>query len=204
MMPQQPTAFQRGLEQLRDNTAVVVMGIYASMLEAELSKEDVIDVLVPVLQRAAIEGQAMARGEFARMAERIEIVTDVTEAVEPVSFTNTATERLQAALETALEDDDAAPQRLERLARADPIEETQRELSRSMRSSDEIVGWRRVLDADHCEICGWLYRDGHVYKPSQELWAHPGCLCTAAPVTRAERAERSARRAAERRARNAV
>lgn len=198
-MPQQPTLFQRGLEALRDNTAAVVMGVYASLRQAELSKSDIVDVLTPVLQRAAIEGQAMARGEFARMAERIGVVTDVTDAVEPVSFTNTATERLQAALQSALEDDDTAAARLERLARADPIEEAQRELTRSMQSNDEIVGWRRVLDSDHCEICGWLYRGGHVYKPSQELWVHPGCLCTAAPVTRAERAEHSAARAAARR-----
>lgn len=40
-----------------------------------------------------------------------------------------------------------------------------------------IIGWRRVLNADACELCRWWYRGGYVYPPERLMRTHISCQC---------------------------
>lgn len=54
---------------------------------------------------------------------------------------------------------------------------------RTIEDSDEIVGWRRVTDADPCAFCALLASRGAVYsKTTVDFRAHDGDECTAEPL----------------------
>lgn len=188
----QPTSFQRSLEQLGRNSQRAVTQTYNSMRAAGLDRAAVVEVLTPVLQRSAMEGEAMARAELSRVLERM----GITDALDTgaVSFMAADSERIGKALGTALADDTQAVMRLERLARADPMNAAQSELNRAMQATSAIVAYVRVLESDACELCNWLYRDGFMYPKDRPLTTHPGCVCTARPVTGKEYAEWAGRR----------
>lgn len=188
----QPTSFQRQLEQLGENTRRAVMGTYRSMTAAGLDTAAAIEVLTPVLQRGAMESEAMARAELARVLDRMGLADTMDTGA--VSFTDADPDRTRQALTTALDDDEHALMRLERLARSAPMEAAQRELTTAMQATRGIVAYVRVLESDACELCQWLYRDGFMYPIERPLTTHPGCLCTARPVTGGEYAEWAGRR----------
>lgn len=53
----------------------------------------------------------------------------------------------------------------------------------TVRDSGEIVGWRRVTDADPCAFCSMLASRGAAYsKTTVEFHAHDGDECTAEPL----------------------
>lgn len=53
----------------------------------------------------------------------------------------------------------------------------------TVRDSDVIVGWRRVVDADPCAFCALLASRGAVYsKATVGFQAHDGDECTAEPL----------------------
>lgn len=192
-MPQ-PTLFQRQLEQLSRNSARAVMGTFDSMRAAGMATGDIVDTLTPVLMRAAGEGETLARAELARMLARIEQVS-IADAMPPVvSIPTTSAEVKSKALTTALADEVTARSTLQLLAQNDPIETAQQAMSLSMRASRRVAGWVRVLDSDACELCQWLYKDGYIYPPDRPLTTHPGCICSARPVTAAELIESANRR----------
>ncbi len=49
---------------------------------------------------------------------------------------------------------------------------------------DDVVGWKRVLNVNACELCNWLYRGGKVYPTGRNFHRHPGCGCHPEPVLR--------------------
>lgn len=54
---------------------------------------------------------------------------------------------------------------------------------RTVEESGEIVGWRRVTDADPCAFCAMLASRGAVYsKATVDFHAHDGDECTAEPL----------------------
>lgn len=77
---------------------------------------------------------------------------------------------------------DTAATRLERLARSEPLQAAQDHAVEVMAAQPRVIGWRRVLDADPCELCVWLYANGRIYKPTTRFRQHPNCNCAAEPV----------------------
>lgn len=185
-MPQ-PTEYQRALEALSVNVSQSVTSTYRSLLAAGVSVEDVIDVLAPLLLSGSIEAELMAQSELARLISRSAgiplddaLITQLTHAASIAVK--------QRALSTVLADadGDTRERRLQRLAEADPREAAQYAMSDAMRQSKHVAGWVRVLESSACELCEWLHRGGYVYPPDRPMTTHPGCLCTARPVTPAE------------------
>lgn len=185
-MPQ-PTQFQDALERLGINSQRAILDTFDSMTAAGLPTDDVKDVLTPLLQRGALEGQALARGELAQQLAALgypDVAANLQD-VDPGSAANTAAETKRSALDTALDRHELPLQRsaLGRLANSDPIQAGQDSLNEAMRNSSGVAGYVRVLDSDACELCGWLYRDGYVYPPQRQMTTHAGCLCTARAVS---------------------
>jgi hypothetical protein len=112
-------------------------------------------------------------------------------------------ERLVGSFTTLLERIDAAPlehdtqARVERIARAEPLHAAQLAFSEAVelhasgatvtverpepaRAPTEpvrIVGWRRKLNADACELCRWWSRGGQLFPPDRRMPTHVSCLC---------------------------
>jgi len=117
-----------------------------------------------------------------------------------------ATERLTAAVETILapetehddtpaetdsvapEPESAIPPALERLARAEPLAASQEAVVEVMEAQPVVVGWRRQLDADPCQLCSWWWANGRIYRTTVKFQKHPNCNCQPEPVIEGETA----------------
>jgi hypothetical protein len=93
--------------------------------------------------------------------------------------------RLLKAVTTVLELESV--ERVARLARSEPLMAAGRAYSVAIEKSDRVVGYRRGLSPDPCELCMWLWKEGYVYPADQPMHQHPGCTCVPIPVTREER-----------------
>lgn len=192
----QPTEFQRALEQLRTNITNSVSGAYNGLVNAGATVDEMVDTLAPLLLRGSIEGENMGRAELARMVARIEGIS-IDDALPDIDGPASNTiEAKRKALRTVLDDAQPGRQstRLLNLLRSDSTEAAQHALSLSMRASNRVAGWVRVLEDGHCELCFWLYREGYIYPPDRPLTTHPGCLCSARPVTPSEMVAEAQRR----------
>lgn len=141
--------------------------------------------------------------DFDRLAQAVDTVIDdvaqATDKPEPAAA-NDEPDRLAQAEDTVIDDDvtrgtdrpepaaaadepeDTAAARLERLARSEPLATAQRATVEVMAEQPKVIGWRRVLDADPCRLCVWLYANGRIYKPTTRFRQHPNCNCAAEPV----------------------
>lgn len=72
---------------------------------------------------------------------------------------------------------DNAEMRLERLARAEPLEAAQQAAHTAMQSHDLVEGWTRQMDADPCQLCRWWWREGRVWPKEHPFQSHKGCNC---------------------------
>jgi hypothetical protein len=162
------------------------MSTYQAMAAQSMSDLDVISVLEPLLYHAGTEAEALGRAELARMMSRItgEPITAHLHAGGQTPLLKRA--RIADALRTTIADPDAASlvKRLERLTYSDPLAIAQSALTDSMKRHKQITGYVRVLNNEACELCQWLAKDGYVYPSEQPMHQHPGCLCTARPVTK--------------------
>lgn len=76
--------------------------------------------------------------------------------------------------------DEELENRLERLAKAAPLDAGQQAHQEAMRAQG-VPGWTRQLDSDPCELCRAL-ADGTVIPIRKTMVRHPGCSCVAVPV----------------------
>lgn len=74
---------------------------------------------------------------------------------------------------------------VERLASDEPIAATQRGYQNGIRLRQDrtIVGYRRGINPDCCELCFWLWKEGYVYPIDQPMHRHIGCRCVPVPTT---------------------
>jgi len=72
--------------------------------------------------------------------------------------------------------------RIDRLGASAPLEAAQLSWQTGLRVR-RIPGWTRLAAAGACRLCTSL-ADGTILSPSTPMVTHPGCTCTAMPVTR--------------------
>lgn len=109
-----------------------------------------------------------------------ERVEEIREQVEKAVTT------LARDLERPTTTEEPAPtERVERMAKDEVIAATQRGYQDGIRVSNtlEIVGYRRGINPDACELCFWLWKDGFVYPIDQPMHRHTGCRCVPVPTT---------------------
>lgn len=95
------------------------------------------------------------------------------------------TERLTKAVET-LNERAELTERVERLAANETIAATQRGYQDGIRLQGPetgIVGYRRGINPDCCQLCFWLWKEGYVYDIHQPMHRHTGCRCIPVPTT---------------------
>lgn len=189
------TEFQRELVRIGDNSARVSLQTYRQARELGLTRLETIELLGTVAFTAAMQGEHAGRSRLVAdlQAKGIDAADALLDDFTPRSNLAAKT----AVVANVLGSDDGPQmepdatdaqgmeleQRVERFAKNDPIESAQMGYSDGMRDSQYVGGWVRSLEADACELCVWLYRDGFVYAPERPLTTHPGCVCTADPLT---------------------
>ncbi|BBX69591.1 hypothetical protein [Mycolicibacterium psychrotolerans] len=72
---------------------------------------------------------------------------------------------------------DTAAMRLERLARAEPLDTGQDIVVEIINRLPQVEGWTRVLDADPCERCQRWAEDGRVFPKDAHFKRHLNCNC---------------------------
>lgn len=97
------------------------------------------------------------------------------------SLPTTEATRLTKAVETILAADLPTDMQVTRLVVGETLEAAHRAYTDTMSGMDDVVGWTRGLEADACELCQWLARDGHVFDPDEEMTTHKGCVCHPVP-----------------------
>lgn len=126
-------------------------------------------------QHAAAEGREVDPVPALWVPQRVIASARVTG---PVAFkeTLTRTGSVEAAARSMVEQLPPAMQRQAMAGSRDTI-------ARTVGDSDEIVGWRRVTDADPCAFCALLASRGAVYSAGTvRFQAHDGDECSAEPL----------------------
>lgn len=191
-MPAQ-TPFQRELERIGRNTAGVYLQTYRAARAAGMGRLETIELLGAIAYAAAAQGETIGRNWLVSdlTDKGIEAADALLDDYTPRANLDAKTGVIASLFGAGRTDEDGEPdhqgveleQRLERLGTNDPIEAAQMGYSDGMRDSEHVGGWVRSLEADACELCVWLYRDGFIYAPERPITTHPGCVCTAEPLT---------------------
>jgi hypothetical protein len=72
---------------------------------------------------------------------------------------------------------DNADMRLDRLAKAEPLEAAQQATVGAMQGQHLVEGWVRHMDADPCQLCVWWWREGRIWPKEHPFQSHKGCNC---------------------------
>lgn len=87
--------------------------------------------------------------------------------------------RLSDAFALTLGRDDPGPTTV-RVASNEPVQAAQ-ETVQEVAAENGYRSYTRGLDADPCELCQWLWKDGYRYPIDQNMHKHPGCACVPIP-----------------------
>ena len=190
-------AYQAQTAALAAGTAVQVAAVFAAVQAGAIVTAEAAGFIAAVVNGANASATTLAD---AYVSTRIETLTGVP--TPPIGVpTVDAADRLEAAVQTILDEAEVPPTeptasngdapseslqkaqfRLTRLAQSEPLITTQIIAVEAMDKQPEVIGWRRVLDADPCELCRFLYANGRVYKTSTMFQRHPNCNCQPEPV----------------------
>lgn len=68
--------------------------------------------------------------------------------------------------------------RLERLARSEPLEASQRATHEAIQRQPGVTGWVRQMEPDACQLCRFIWREGRIWPKAHPFQVmHPGCNC---------------------------
>ena len=168
-------SYRDQLDQLGAETARQVTELW-QLVPDELDAETFDELAAVIIATAAAQGAVLAE-----LSLTVELAAQTGVAVSPAAVQLPAhpvdTGRLARAVATARESPETAPVRLGRLARAEPVESSQRAYSRAIARHPGVGGWRRGTNPDACELCTWWHRDGRLWPKSHQMPTHTGCLC---------------------------
>ena len=166
--------FQAVLEKLADDTAAQARRIAN---RRNITKADKVARLAGLLNRANAQAVALADVFTSRQLE------DLTGTARPATGVLPADEsdRLLRSARTALEDRDTALERVERLARSEPLATAQttatEALSGQKHSRGDYLGWVRQLNVGACQLCAHWARGDRVWPADHWMPRHPDCKC---------------------------
>lgn len=166
------------LDKIGNRTARAVLTLWARVPD-QLS----VDAFTPAAARiiARANGQAW-NVALAAVAVWVRANTNPrgTPIAAPVDPHHTSIDRLATGLGTTIAGADIA-RRLERMARAEPIEAGHRGYSAAIDADDSIRGWERDTRGDACDLCAdWAaYGELPAHLP---MLTHTACLCSQRPV----------------------
>lgn len=165
--------FQSAVEKLADDTATAARKILAR----KISKTDKAVKLAGLLNRANAQAVTLADTFTSRQLESLTGKATPATGITPKDDSD----RLLKSAKTALEDRTTALERVERLARSEPLQTAQASATEAL-SGHKIgrggyLGWVRQLNANACELCTHWERGGRVWPPDHWMPRHPNCAC---------------------------
>ncbi|WP_199255617.1 hypothetical protein [Mycolicibacterium mengxianglii] len=170
----QSDLFQAALEKLADNTATAARKITN---RRNITKADKVIRLAALFNRANATATALGDVFTSRQLEEL---TGHPTPTKGIPATDDSARLLKSAT-TALEDREAALERVERLARSEPLQSAQRAATEAMSNHfgkrGGYIGWTRQLNTGACEVCQRWERDGRVWPPDHRMPQHPNCAC---------------------------
>lgn len=116
------------------------------------------------------------------LTERIGKAVDTLVDEKMPDWTEEPSEEARQIVASALQE---LAERVERLARDETVQGAQRGYQDGLRAapSGRVVGYRRGINPDCCELCFWLWKEGYVYPINQPMHRHTGCRCVPVPTS---------------------
>lgn len=166
--------YQAQTEALAARTAVQVAAINAALRAGDIAAPDA-ELLIGSVVNTANQLATILADQYVSVS--IETATGTATPTTGVARVDD-TERITEAVRTVLDaEEEQQPMRLERLARAEPLEAGQRAITDVMESQPGVEGWTRHMDADPCQLCRWWWREGRVWPKEHPFQSHKGCNC---------------------------
>jgi hypothetical protein len=173
--------YQAQTEATAASAQLEVAAIWAAVLAGQITVAAAGLLIVGAINRANAEAVSLAD---VFLSVQIEMATG-----EPAPSTGVAprddSDRLLKAFETIVDDsadDDEVLTRLDRLARSEPLETSQRAATEAMQAQPLVEGWTRAMDSDPCQLCRWWWREGRIWPKEHPFQSHKGCNCQAKVV----------------------
>ena len=175
-------SYEDTLRALGSNTQNMVASVHAQWTRGEITKRTMGQLVKTLVLTANTQGAAFGALSF-------QAFMDVsTGAALPVSaglnvLTPGEIKKTQSAINAVL----ALPREqqvlaFERLSFNAPIRSATESFRRGMVSDKRVPTYTRGLEADACQLCQWLYKDGYEYRASKPMHRHPGCVCSQIPT----------------------
>lgn len=193
--------YQEQAEALAASTAAQMLGLYAALQAGGLAPSTAVETMAAVVNAANAAATTLADVFASAQIEAAAGVPSPPTGIAP----RDDSERLVKAVSTILDDlPEAAPaeaagpdgdadepdpaekaaNRLERLARSEPLDTGQAVTVEIVNRLPLVRGWTRKLDADPCERCVRWAEDGRVFPTDHHFKRHYGCNCQMQIVTR--------------------
>lgn len=164
--------FQTAIEKLAEDTANAARRIAN---RRNITKADRAVRLAALLNTANAHATTLAEGFTNRQVETLTGRPVPAKGLLPVDDS----ERLLKATRTVMEDRDPL-ERIERLARSEPLSTAQTTVTNAMegrKPARGFFGWTRQLNAGACELCRHWARGGRVWPADHRMPRHPNCAC---------------------------
>lgn len=166
--------FQHALERLADDTAARAR-VVAN--RRNISRADKAVRLAGLINRSNSQAAALAEHFTSRQLEALTGRPVPATGILPID----ESDRLLKAAKTALTDRDTALERVERLARSEPLATAQTSVTEAL-SGQKVgrggyIGWTRQLNAGACEMCQRWARADRVWPADHRMPRHPNCAC---------------------------
>lgn len=166
--------FQHALERLADDAAAQARRITN---RRNISRADKAIRLSGLINRKNAQAVALAEHFTSHQLEELTGQPAPARGVLPAD----ESDRLLQAAQTALENRDTALERVERLARSEPLDTAQTTVTNALdgitRTRGGHLGWTRQLNAGACEVCQRWARGSRVWPADHFMPRHPNCAC---------------------------
>lgn len=166
--------FQTALERLADNTAQQARRIAN---RRNIGKSTKAVQLAALINRSNAAAVALADAHASRQLESLTGRAVPARGLLPTDDSA----RLLKSARTALEDRDTALDRVERLARSEPLSTAQTSVTEALSGQKAgrggYIGWTRQTNAGACELCTHWARGNRVWPADRYMPRHPNCAC---------------------------
>ncbi|GAA4294683.1 hypothetical protein [Mycobacterium paraffinicum] len=172
---------QSRTEALAATTATQALTVYAAYQAGQLTRDQAVALIAAIVNQANAAAVSLAD---AGLSVQIEHATGSPAPATGITPTDAA-ERLHKAVDTILDEQQPDPEqpdstqmRIERLARAEPLEAAQNATIDAMQKQPLVEGWTRHRSPGCCLLCTWWWREGRIWPKEHPFQSHKGCNCT--------------------------
>lgn len=157
--------------------------------DTQMSSQELTEALRDVISHARDEASLIATKSFGeQMAERTsdptyliprEVVAATTPKVDEARTRDS--EALLKSVSKIIEskdDGERVVMRVTRLAKSEVARAAQEATQEAMKHEPLVIGWRRQMESDACQLCRWWSREGKVWPVSHRMPTHKGCMCS--------------------------